>query len=209
MKPKKLPFAEEAASEEFFQEAFRMLVSEIVKRRSKHIPPANIGVFYHGRSWCFQRQEKDGYSPKKGEMKLKRTEFQFDLDRILANDLTLVSEFIETTAAGMDAALVRDLIDEVSGVAEETGNTINVPKGGSFADAFLKMVQTTEMSVQSDGKVSIPTLWAGPEFVDKLAHELGERTPEFREQIESARKEKEAQALAREKERLARFHQPE
>lgn len=202
----KLPFAAEKDSNQFFQEVIRLLIKEFDNRRKKYVPTENFQVFHHGIGWNFQRQEKEGFKPHSGELEKVSTGCEVKLDRIVANDMAVISDFILETASRMEEGLVRKLTDEMAAVTKETGNTVSIPKGGSLADAFLEMIKTTQAGVSRDGSVSRPTLFLNdPGFIEKLQRELIERGPEFQKEIEVARNEQDQQALAREAERLARY----
>ena len=202
----KLPFAEEVDSKKFFQEVFLLLAKEFDKRHQKYADPENFQVFHHGIGWNFQRQEKEGFKPHSGQMELESTQLEIKIDRILANDITLISDFIRETADRREESLVRRLTSEMVAVTNETGNTVSISKEGSMADAFLKIIKTTQMGVNRDGSVSRPTLFLNdPSLIEKLHREVVERGPEFQKEIEVARNEQEQQALAREAERLARY----
>lgn len=205
----KLPFASERDSSQFWQEVIRLLIKEFDKRRKKYVPTENFQVFYHGAGWNFQRYEKAGFKPHSGELELVSTGCQVKLDRILANDMSVISDFIRETAGAMEEQLFRRLTNEMAAVAKETGNTVTISRGGSLADAFLEMIKTTEMMVNRDGNVSRPTLFLPPELIEQLQREVAERGPEFHRQVEAIRTEKEQQALAKEAERLAQYDNTE
>jgi len=137
-------------------------------------------------------------------MQLATTQCQVALDRLRANDTSLISDFVGKTADGMSGQALQTLMNEMADVTSETGNTISITKAGSLADAYLQMIKTTEPIVDGEGKVPLPTVYP-PELAKKLERELEERGPEFRKEVENARIEKEQQALASEAERLARY----
>lgn len=202
----KLPFAAERESSQFWQEVIRLLIKEFDKRRKKYVPTENFQVFHHGIGWDFQRQEKEGFKPHSGELEKVSTGCEVKLDRIVANDVSVISDFICETADKMEAQLFQRLAKEMIAVTKETGNTVSIPKDGSLADAFLEMIKTTQAGVSRDGNVSRPTLFLNdPGLIEKLQRELIERGPEFQKQIEAARNAQDQQALAREAERLARY----
>jgi hypothetical protein len=202
----KLPFAEEKDSRQFFQEVIRLLITEFDNRRKKHVPTENFQIFHHGIGWNFQRLENDGFKPHSGELEKVSTECGIKTDRIVANDMAVISDFILETANRMEEGLLRKLTEEMAATAKESGNTVSIPKGGSLAEAYLEMIKTTHSSVGRDGNISRPTLFLNdPSFIEKLQRELDERGPEFKKKIEVACNEQDQQALAREAERLARY----
>jgi hypothetical protein len=206
---KKLPFAAERDSDQFQRELIIRLIREFDERRKKHIPTENLQIFYHGTGWTFQRQEPGGYSPHSGAFKLQSVGVQIRIDRILANDTTLVSDFLRETADRQEKQLFHTLVGEMNAVAEEAGNTISMPKSGSMADAFLELIRTTEPIVGPSGTISRPTLFLAPKMIEKLERDVAERGPEFHNQVEALWREKEKQALDRESQRLAQYDRPE
>ena len=202
----KLPFAAEKDSAKFFEEVIRSLIKEFDNRRKKYVPTENFQVFYHGINWNFHRQEKEGFKPHSGELEKVSTGCEIKTERILENDMGAISDFILETANSMEEGLVHRMTQEMAAVAKETGNTVSISKEGSFADAFLEMIKTTQAGVTRDGNVSRPTLFLNDRsFIEKLQRELIERGPEFQKQIEVARNNQDQRALAREAERLARY----
>jgi hypothetical protein len=206
---KKLPFAAERGSGEFQREVIVRLIREFDKRRTKHIPAENLQTFYHGSGWNFQRQESAGYNPHSGNFKLQSVDFRIERDRILANDLNLISHFLYDTADRQEEQFEHTILGEMKAVAEETGNTISMPKHGSLADALLELIKTTEPIVGPDGKARKPTLFLPPEMIEKLQHDVAERGSEFHEKVEALWKEKEKQALEEEAQRLAQYNRSE
>lgn len=202
----KIPFCAEKDSAKFFDEVIRLLIKEFDRRRQKYIPAENFQIFHHGLGWNFQRQEKEGFKPHSGELEKVSTGCAVQTDRIMANDMNVISDFILETANRMEENLRSKLTKEMIAVTEETGNTFSVPKGGSLADAYLEMIRTTQASVGRDGNVTRPTfLNTDPGFLEKLQRELNQRGPKFQKQIDVACNEQDQQALAREAERLARY----
>jgi hypothetical protein len=206
---KKLPFAAGKDSAEFQRELIIFLIKEFDGRRTKHVPAENLLVFQHGREWNYQRQEKTGSNPHTGEMKLKSSTVVIGLDRVLANDLTLISDFIEQMAGAMEERLVVDVFNEMSMTAQEAGNTFSIPKTGITGEVFLEMIRSTEVRVGNDGKVSRPSLYLPPGIIDQMKQELDSLGPEFKAKADALWLEKEEQALKQEAERLARYDKTE
>src|SRR5665213_462510 len=140
----KLPFVAEKDSDLFFRQVILLLIREFDTRRKKYVPTENFQIFYHGKGWSFQRHEKDGYKPQTGELGLMSNSCLVEFDRIIAHDPSVVSDFIRKTADTMESQLFQKLLDTMGRAAKESGNEISIPKGGSFADAFLEMVKGIE-----------------------------------------------------------------
>jgi hypothetical protein len=204
---KKLPFAERNASADFQRQLVIHLGREFDARRAKHIPAENVQVFQHGRGWNFQRQEKEGFNPHSGHMELQSSKASIEIDRILAHDVTLISDFVRKIADNMEDQFESGLIREIADSAQEAGNTVSIPKDGMTGEAFLEMIRRASVLVGRDGKVSRPSLFLPPGVFEKMLRDLEQLGPEFKAKVEVVWKEKEEEALEREAKRLARYDQ--
>jgi hypothetical protein len=204
-----LPFAAEKDSREFLRQLMRCMMRECDARQRKLIPVENMLVFCHGRGWTFQQQGPQGYSPGSGSLELQRLEGSVQVDRILANDATVISDFLHDMANAAGKRLEEMIFEEMKAAAEESGNAIPLPKDGRYGDALLQMIKRTELPVRADGTVSRPQLFLQPGMLEKIVNDLAQRGLEFEKQADALWKEKEDQALAREKQRLARYDSEE
>jgi hypothetical protein len=202
----KLPFAAEKESRQFMTKVIQIAV----KGFDEHsiVPSTNLLIFYHGRRWNTQWQEKDGCKPQSGELKLVSNQCAIKIDRILSHDLSLLSDFIQETTGTMGQSMSQRAMTSMVDSAMKTGQTLIRSKDGSLADGFLEMVKKTEMLVDSTGKVSLPTLFCPPGVAEQLTREIEERGPEFQKTINDIRKDKEQKALAREAQRVAQYDSP-
>jgi hypothetical protein len=200
-----LPFAAEKDAQDFMHELIVALIREIDRRRVQHISPENVQIFNHGTDWTFQREEKEGFSLQTGELELHSVRCAISTDRILEHDVTLVSDFMKTTAEQFDHGLSQRLFAEVEAVAEETGNTIVFPKEGSLKNAFLELIRGTHLFVGPDGSVTRPTLFLNPATYERFQQQAERRDPEAEKEVEALWKQKEDEARQREAERLARY----
>jgi hypothetical protein len=206
---KKLPFAAEKDHAAFQREVILTLMEEINARRTKDIPVSNRYVFQHGRKWDFQQQSKEGFRPKSGELELAGTTTSIELRRILANDVTLIHEFIEKMSAGIDERMQRTLFAEMASAAEQSGNSFTIPKDGITGELFLELIRSTEVHVGEDGKVSRPSLFLHPDMYEKVVAPLEKLGPEFKAKADALWLEKEQEALKREQERVSKFEESE
>ncbi len=146
----------------------------------------------------------DEFSRCVGTVEHRSVDCRIEFSRVLANDLTLISDFIHKTAGAFEQQLVDQILEETTKI----GMTVPVPQGGSLADAFLEMVRKSDVSVGSDGKVSTPNIYLfGEGYQEQLQREIAERGPEFQETIRQAQELKEREALQREEKRMARYDQ--
>jgi len=99
----KLPFAAERESRQFMTKVMQIAI----KGFDEHsiVPSTNLLIFYHGRRWNTQRQEKDGCKPQSGELRLVSNQCAIKIDRILSHDLSLLSDFIQETSGTMGQSM--------------------------------------------------------------------------------------------------------
>jgi hypothetical protein len=203
---RKLPFLIAKDSAEFQRALNLALIREIEARRTKHIPVENLQVFSHGRGWNFQRMEKQGFRPHTGQMELHSVNIAIGADRVRTHDPTVVPEFIQKLADSFEDRFMQELLKEMGTVAQESGNTVTIPKSGMTGEAFLEMVRRVEVHVGSDGKVSRPSLFLAPDMIEKIKYDLDQLGEEFKAKVEALWAEKEKEALLRESQRVAKFH---
>ena len=166
-------------------------------------------VFQHGRKWDFQQQSKEGYRPQSGELGLTSSTTTINLRRVLANDVTLIHEFIEKTSAAMYEGMQRALFTEMASAAEKSGNNLTIPKDGMTGELFLELIRSTEVHVGEDGKVSRPSLFLQPGMYEKIVAPLEKLGPEFKAKVDALWLEKEREALKREQDRVSKFEESE
>jgi hypothetical protein len=205
----KLPFAAEKDASAFQREVILSLIKDMDARRTKDIPASNVYVFQHGRKWEFQQESNEGFRPQSGELEVMSSTIAIELPRIVANDVALIPDFIDKMSAAMDDQHQRSMFTEMALAAEQSGNTITIPKDGMTAEAFLQLIQSTQVHVGEDGKVSRPSLFLPPDMVKKVVDPLERLGPEFKAKVDALWREKEQQAVEREQARLAKFERNE
>jgi hypothetical protein len=200
----KTPFADTKASKAFMNEATLLLIREHHRRRLQYMGPSNFQLFYHGRFMSFQQERKEGYATQTGELKLQQTKLTISTDRIVANDVSVLPDFILGIGEQMESAMVASMVAEVSAVAEQNGNTIAVAKDESMADVYLEMCKRITGSINADGSYSPPQI-LNPEAQARFDRDIAEKDEDFHRQLEEVQREQEAKARLTEQERLQKY----
>lgn len=128
-----------------------------------------------------------------------------EVERILANEVALLPEFILQFGEKAEQDLLSGLVREADAAAEASGNTFSIGAAESLADAFLEAVKTTHASIGADGEVSYPSLLLPPALVERLQKEIENKDLEFRARLEEAKRQQGQDARRREEERVAKF----
>lgn len=206
---RKIPFAEEKASKESMSEVKRLLIQEFDRRRAKYISNQNVHIFYHGRSWVSQQKNRDGYSAYEGEMELQEYQVSIEIDRLLANDVSVLPEFIKKFGDQAEEGFLKMFMQTINTSTEASGNVISIRAGESLAEAFLEAIRTVHASIGPNGEVSLPSPILNLETLERLQREIAEKGPEFQSRVEEAKRQQEADARRREAERLAKYGEDE
>jgi hypothetical protein len=90
-------------------------------------------------------------------------------------------------------------------VSERSGNVTAVPKGGSIANAALEALTKLTFSVDSQGKLSLPSLFLNPASMDQMSKEIAADPAAYEDAAKKILEEKKGEALAREQQRLSRY----
>jgi hypothetical protein len=104
----------------------------------------------------------------------------------------------------MESGFMRTLYETVSSAVQEVGNVVDA-KGKPTPDVFLEMLRKIEFGVNRRGEVTRPEIHVHPETAPGLIKALEDAGPAFQAEVDRLTAEKEAEALAREARRKARF----
>jgi hypothetical protein len=204
----KVPFAETKRGSEFSQALFTRLAEKVTALREEVIPPQNVSNLPHGHGWTFQQQREGGFELESAEFGRQSTEVSVHHDRILNNDLSVVDEFIAKLAHQMHDEMMERLTQELDETCTRFNRITNVPKGTSLAEGILGGLSKIHASVDEDGSVSMPSLMLSPEMFERLRAEVSVNQGELERQAAEIRAKTEADARARETERLAEYDTP-
>jgi hypothetical protein len=190
------PAAKRAAQ---FQRAVNRIVREQIRQGLDHlIAHQNSLHLRHGRGWV---------SPRANDTEFRRSEVSTETSftEVLANDVTALPWFIDTVTEALVQEMSTAIYSTVSKAAESVGNVVSRRSAGSDAEAFLEMIRRTEFGVDSEGRVTMPTLHASPEEAERIIANLNAQGPDFHRELEQLKEQKAVAALQRERERRGRY----
>jgi hypothetical protein len=124
---------------------------------------------------------------------------------VLTNDVAALPRFITALAETIVSEMKKNIYATVSAASDRTGNVVSVKAAGSPAQAFLQMLQAINFGVNSKGEVSLPAMHLSPEMGKEMLDDLNAQGEGFREEVERIKREKSAEALRREQERLDKY----
>jgi hypothetical protein len=185
-----------------FQSSLNHFLAQHVQESLSHmVAPENKLRLHHGRSWG--GGEDTGTS--EGTLKRTSAETSIPFEAVLKNDVAALPGFIKALAETIVSEMKKNIYATVSAASNRAGNVVSVSAAGSPAQAFLQMLHVIEFGVNAEGEVSLPAMHVSPEMGKKMLDDLNAQGPEFREEVEKIKREKTAEALRREQERLDRY----
>lgn len=199
--PRRVPFPDRQGGKAFnmsYKEHVIQLLRRVVDTR---IPPENAHTFYHGGGWTQRRS--DG-SEMRTEVEAHSAETLLKFDDVVGGKLSAIPELIQSIVGQMEDQFMRTLYARISEGVKEVGNVVDA-KGKTTPEAYLEMLRKIEFGVNRKGEVTRPEIHVHPETAPKLIKALEEAGPEFQVEVDRLMTAKEGEALAREKERKARF----
>jgi len=201
----KIPFAEVRASKAFITEVQLLLVREMVRRSGEFVSESSNQTFYHGRDWTYQREERDGYTTQVGHLELHQQEVTVKMERLLANDMMVLPELILGFVEQSSASLAERLVSELTAVAEETGNTFDVPRDSSIVDACLQALERGQWTIDAKGSLRAPCIVLDAKSRLRLIKEMSEKSEAFQKRFEEIRIQKVHLARQAEADRLKKY----
>lgn len=196
-----VPFPDRRAGRAF-SNRFQEVLSEALRRAvDEVIPPENRHTFYHGREWTQRRPDGTDVTIS---VEPHTTETILTLDDVIAAKLSALPEQVASIVEQMRREFMRTMYARVSASVEEVGNVVDA-KGKPLTEAFLEMLRKIQFGVNRKGEVSRPQMHMHPDVTAKFVKALEDAGEEFEAKVARLTEEKEAEALARERECVARF----
>jgi hypothetical protein len=200
--PPQIPAPALRESAEFQTALGKFLASHVENSLSDMVAPENKLRLHHGRSWGGGGEDTGS---SEGTFKVTSAETMVPFESVLRNDLTALPHYIGALAKTIVGEMKRNIYATVSAASERVGNIVSVQDAGSPAKAFLQVLRTVEFGVNSKGQVSLPAMHLSPEMQKMMLDDLSAQGPEFQAEVERIKKEKTAEALRREQERLDKY----
>lgn len=197
-----LPWPAQAMSSGLMRELGRILQDEIEDRRAIFVHSENTLRFHHGHMWNIRRADA---SEDSSEFRTLQSLLPMSYEDVMCNDLGKLAEAINAQAealAQQEAALMFEKTDEA---VQATGNQVSFEETGSFAEGYLEMLRRSMFFANEEGAVTPPNIYANPETGAEIESRRDQQGPIFKLHEQEIMHEKAAEAIRRERERLARY----
>jgi hypothetical protein len=207
---RKIPFIAEKESNKFHDESICMVIRHFAARMEQFVPKENQQVLYHGQTWNYLSEEGNGELQREvGKAEKTSAKIAIEVERIITNDVSLVSEFIEKLVVDQTLEMERRFRAQVDEILKLPGNTVAVPEHESMIQAYLNFIKNSHPLCDITGKPTRVNATIDPDAQRRLEEELAKGGPLFRAQFEKDCKalwaEKERAAIEKEAQRLARY----
>lgn len=187
---------------EAFHQSFVNLLAQLQRGAfSKYLNPENTHTFKHGGQWA----NPAAPDALPADMKVHSAQTEVSFEKLVNHDLAVIDQVLGQLVESMEAQFARLMYSTVSAAADSVGNTVDAKAAGSPHEAFAQMLEKIEFSADKFGNVSLPTIHAGPEFLQALQKTASDVSPELNQRIEAIKARKTEEALQRETQRKARF----
>ncbi|GLO56327.1 hypothetical protein PPUJ20066_23630 [Pseudomonas putida] len=193
------PFDSQA---EGVKEAFVKEIGEELRNAQKQVGGGeNTLIFNHGGSW----QSHHSYAPDRvAQAQTLSHETRLDMEKIVSGRLEIIEQTKHEIIENMVASFAEHFYKMLSDTCEESGNVID-GRGKSMGEHILESIDSIELSVNKDGKVSPPKIMVSPVTAKLIENDPTVQSPEFQARYLEIVNRKISEAIARESERKAKF----
>jgi hypothetical protein len=192
----------ERMSKDLMQQFSMMLQDEIESRLTQFIPPENQLRFRHGDRWHIHRADA---SEDAGMFKHLQSRHLVSDDDVVRNDLTKMAITIEEQATALTQQSVDLLLEKIDEAVTATGNVVPFAGSSSFASDYLEVLSRSRASVNNQGEVSPPNLYANQEMGAEIERRVAEQGRGFKLQVQEIMATKAAEAAKEERQRLSKY----
>lgn len=201
MQKPRVPFVSEKL-QQIFNESFTNEIAELVHNTAPYLNSNDAIEFQHGRHWASPANE---LGDKSGEVERHSAECSIAPADIVKGDPKIIFKHINEVAIEMISSFDRMFFDKIDEVTSRTGNVVNPADHNSLLEAFFAMIEKTEMSVDENGNLNLPTIIVPADYNKELKKAKQEASPEMHKRMEQILVEKLAEATQKEAERIGRF----
>jgi len=188
---------------EEFDEEFTNTVRNLCDiERAKIISPENVAHYSHGHQWL--ELEPQGGMTKSG-FETHSHEGSLQLEDIRLHRIEVIPRHVTAVVTEMSKQFTQMMYAEVAEGADAVGNTVDAKQFESPALAFLEGLKRLEFGVDRQGNPSRPQLHLGQAALEALQRDFEKHGKPLQDKIEEITKQKEREAVERNKSRLRRF----
>ena len=193
------PFRNES---KLFGDSLQKLVLDIYRQQiTQHVSKGNMQSFHHGRGWLTVREDET----ERATLGQVRVNLAIKYSSIIDNNTQSLFQFLSNFVEGFTSQAVDQLYQTISDACDKSGNVVKQSDSSSKAEAFLDILNKIEFSVNENGKVELPHLHVGPDWVKALMDEIHDKEDEFDKEVKRITKEKSKAAIDNEKLRLSKY----
>ena len=191
---------------EEFDEEFTNTIRNLCEiERAKVIPPENVVYYSHGHQWLELSPQG---SMVQSEFQQHSHEHSLKLEDIRAHRIDVIPKQVAAVVQAMTREMMETMFIKIGEGAEAVGNVVDMKELGSPALAFLEGLKRVDFGVDRQGNPSRPHLHWGKEALEALQRDVAKYGKEFQDKVDEITKQKEKDAIERNKARLARFKGP-
>ena len=188
---------------EEFDEEFIITVRNLSSiERAKLVPPENEAHYSHGHQWL--ELNPQGGMTKSGFETLSH-EGSIRLEDIRRHRTEVILQHVTAVVRDMTRQLTEMMYAKVGEGAEAIGNTVDAKQFDSPALAFLEGLKRVDFGVDRQGNPSRPQIHLGKAMLEALQRDAMKYGKALHDKIEEITKQKEREAVERNKSRLRRF----
>lgn len=170
--------------------------------RAKVIPPENVAHYAHGHQWLELTPAGEAVQ---SAFKEHSSEHSIKFEDVRAHRVQIIPEQVATVVKEMTRQVMEMMFATIGEGAEAVGNVVDTKQFGSPALAFLEGLKRIQFGVDRQGNPSRPQLSYGKEAFEALQRDVAKHGKELQAKIEEISKQKEQEAVERNKARLRRF----
>jgi hypothetical protein len=140
-----------------------------------------------------------------GQFQLFTYPVSLPLDALKENNASVLLNLTAELAEKVAESQMKRLYEVAGEGAERVGNALAPTPDRPLAETFIEMAERVDYSVGEDGQVHFPSFHLHPNTAERILPELKAQEAQYAEKMEELHQRKIAEALARERERLAKF----
>jgi hypothetical protein len=199
--PNRKPFIFQKESSAFMQSLAKDLNDRLKKEQSLFISVSNMQSFNHGMRW----QSHNSSNPDDiSNLKTVKNQITIEKSDLLAYNVDVIERTIMNMCDSMSTAFMREMYATLSQACDTSGQTVDA-RGKGLAESFIEMLEKLEFSVDQDGNPQMPSIHVGTGGFKELMNDPKFKDPDFEAKVEEITQRKKAEALERERDRIAKF----
>lgn len=189
-------------SESLMRDFGRALQEEVERRLETFISPQNQLRFRHGDRWSIRRTDD---SEDAGSFQRIQSLLPMSYGDVVHNDLPKLADTMNAQAEALTQQSIDLLMNKVDEAVKATGNEVSFDEAGSFAEGYIETISRAKFSVNNEGDVTPPNLYAGPELGAEIERRVAEQGRAFKLRVQEILATKASEAAREERQRLSNY----